>query len=298
MRQKHAQEVRRKLIAAQRNELTEMHIYRRLAERTADAHNRKILGHIADDEERHCRLWRKLSGREIGPDWGKVRKYLLLARIFGVTFAVKLMEGREKRSQVDYEELSRHIPEARVIEREEKQHEARLIEMIKEKRLAYIGSIVLGLNDALVELTGALAGFTLALRNTRVIAMVGLITGIAASLSMAASEYLSQKTEKGGGEGGEGKLAHTAALYTGLAYISTVVLLILPFLLLENALAALAATLLLALMVIALFTYYAAVTKDLVFRRQFTEMAVLSLGVAAFSFLMGYLVRKIFGVDI
>ena len=56
--------------------------------------------------------------------------------------------------------------------------------------------VVLGLNDALVELTGVLAGLTLALRETRLIAMAGLITGIAASLSMAASEYLSTKTEE------------------------------------------------------------------------------------------------------
>ena len=55
--------------------------------------------------------------------------------------------------------------------------------------------MVLGLNDALVELTGALAGFTLAFRNTCLIAMAGFITGIAASLSMAASEYLSTKSE-------------------------------------------------------------------------------------------------------
>ena len=67
--------------------------------------------------------------------------------------------------------------------------------MIREKQLDYVGSIVLGLNDALVELTGALAGLTLALQNTRLIAIAGLITAIAASFSMAASEYLSNKSD-------------------------------------------------------------------------------------------------------
>jgi VIT1/CCC1 family predicted Fe2+/Mn2+ transporter len=47
-----------------------------------------------------------------------------------------------------------------------------------------------------VELTGALSGLTLAFRNTRLIAMAGLITGIAASLSMAGSEYLATKSEE------------------------------------------------------------------------------------------------------
>ena len=70
------------------------------------------------------------------------------------------------------------------------------MELIEEEHLNYIGSMVLGMNDALVELTGTLAGLTFALQNTRLIALTGFITGIAASFSMAASEYLSknQKT--------------------------------------------------------------------------------------------------------
>ena len=36
---------------------------------------------------------------------------------------------------------------------------------------------------------------TLAMQNTRLIALSGLITGIAATLSMASSEYLSSKSE-------------------------------------------------------------------------------------------------------
>ena len=47
--------------------------------------------------------------------------------------------------------------------------------------------MVLGLNDALVELTGTIAGLTFVLTNTTLIAMAGIITGIAATLSMAAS---------------------------------------------------------------------------------------------------------------
>ena len=92
---------------------------------------------------------------------------------------------------------------------------------INEERLNYTGSIVLGLNDALVELTGTLAGLTFALQNTKLTALAGLITGIAASFSMAASEYLSQRSE------GESERASTSALYTGVAYICTVALLIL-----------------------------------------------------------------------
>ena len=95
------------------------------------------------------------------------------------------MEKVEGKAQAIYEEISRYIPAAIDIEKDEKEHERKLIDLIDEERLRYIGSMVLCLNDALVELTGALAGFTLAFRNTHLIAMAGFITGIAASLSMA-----------------------------------------------------------------------------------------------------------------
>lgn len=88
--------------------------------------------------------------------------------------------------------------------------------------------MVLGLNDALVELTGVLAGLTLALQNTRLVAMTGFITGIAASLSMSASEYLSAKSE----EGPQDPLK--ASIYTGSAYVLTVLFLIFPYLLFTN----------------------------------------------------------------
>ena len=88
--------------------------------------------------------------------------------------------------------------------------------------------MVLGLNDALVELTGALAGLMLALQNVKLISLSGLITGIAASLSIAASEYLSTRSED------IGKHPVSAAIYIGIAYIITVTLLILPYLLLTN----------------------------------------------------------------
>ena len=116
---------------------------------------------------------------------------------------------------------------------EEEVHEQKLIGLINEERLEYMGSVVLGLNDALVEFTGALAGFTLALSDSRLIALTGSITGIAAALSMASSEYLSTKSE-----GGETKHPIKAAIYTGIAYIITVVALVAPFILIENVLIA------------------------------------------------------------
>ncbi len=146
-----------------------------------------------------------------------------------------------------------------------------------------------------MELTGALAGLTLALAETRVVAVVGLITGIAASLSMAASEYLSSRSE---GVSGSGKNPLTAASFTGLAYVLTVIILILPFLLVTNVYLALGLTLTAAVLIIALFTGYISVAKDLAFWPRFLEMALISLGVASISFVLGWVVRLVFGLKV
>ena len=51
-------------------------------------------------------------------------------------------------------------------------------------------------------------------------------------------------------------------------------------------------------LIIALFNYYISVAKDESFKRRFFEMAGLSLGVAVFSFFIGFLIRAFLGVDI
>jgi VIT1/CCC1 family predicted Fe2+/Mn2+ transporter len=161
--------------------------------------------------------------------------------------------------------------------------------MLDEGRLKYAGSIVLGLNDALIELIGALAGFTLALQDSKLIVVVGLITGIAASLSMAASEYLSTKTESAG------RSPVKAAFYTGFAYVLTVLVLILPFLVFSNVFFSLGTAILSALIIIMAFTFYISVVRETPFRKRFLEMAAISLGVAALSFLIGFFVRVFVG---
>jgi len=280
------------LLEYQRNEITEHHIYSRLATTLREPENRRVLERIAADELRHYREWRKYTQQDVQPDRPRVWKYYWIGRIFGFTFGVKLMERGEKDAHANYGRLKDAIPEAAIIANEEEQHESALLQMLDEERLRYTGSMVLGLSDALVELTGALAGLTLALQNTKLIAMTGSITGIAAALSMAASEYLSTKAEK------TVKNPLRASLYTGVAYLITVLLLILPYLVATNYYLCLACSLALAVLIIALFNYYISVAKDEPFRRRFLEMAGLSLGVAAFSFVVGLVMRMFLGVEI
>jgi VIT1/CCC1 family predicted Fe2+/Mn2+ transporter len=287
-----SEETRKKVILFQQTEITESHIYRRLAKRIKSADNAKILDQIADDELRHYNIWKGYTNEEVKPRWIIVWFYYIVGIVFGFTFGIKLMEMGEEGAQKNYADISKDIPEAAKIQQEEDGHEQQLIGMLDEERLRYAGSVVLGLNDALVELTGALAGLTLALQDVKLIALSGLITGIAASLSMSASEYLSTRSED------TGKHPVRAAVYTGIAYVITVTLLILPYLLFTNYYLDLAISLVTAVLIIAVFNYYISVAKGVSFRARFTEMATLSLSVAAFSFVIGYFIRIWLGVEV
>jgi VIT1/CCC1 family predicted Fe2+/Mn2+ transporter len=287
-----SEHVRRQVLGFQQTEITEHHIYKRLSKRINSPENARILEQIAADELRHYNGWKQYTNQDVEPRWFFVWFYYLVSIVFGFTFGVKLMEMGEQNAQANYAGISKEIPEAEKYEREEDAHEEQLINMLDEERLQYAGSVVLGLNDALVELTGALAGLTLALQNVKLIALSGLITGIAASMSMAASEYLSTRSED------TTKHPVRAAIYTGIAYIITVALLVLPYLLFENYILDLVIALTTAVIIIAVFNYYISVAKGEPFRARFVEMAGLSLGVATFSFIIGYFIRKWLGIEI
>lgn len=280
------------LINAQKNEISEYLLYHKIANGLKDEKNKQILKNIAEDELKHYRFLKSVTKKEVKPDRFKIFLYFWITKIFGLTFGIKLLEKGEEAAAKAYEKLGMILPEAVDIKKEEDEHEHTLLNMIKEERLEYVGSVVLGLNDALVELTGALAGLTFALQNTGLIALTGLITGIAASFSMAASEYLSTSAES------SKRYAVKSSIYTGSAYIVTVFLLILPYLLMHNPFLSLLTTIITAILIIAIFNFYIAVAKDLNFIKRFTEMSAISLGVAFLTFLISFGIRSFWGIEI
>ena len=277
----------------QRNELTESVIYEKIAAFAGGEENKKTLLRLAREERAHYEIWKKYTGLEMKPERWKVLKFTLLARILGFTFAVKLMERGEEGAQEEYALLAQEVEESIHIRQQEEEHEQALLAMLDEERLQYVGSMVLGLNDALVELTGSLAGFTFAMQNTRLIALSGLIIGISATFSMASSEFLAARSE-----------GRTDALkscsYTGIAYLITVVALVLPYLLLGTGqyITALVCMIAVVVLIIAGFTYYTSVAMDQPFRSRFLEMAGISIGVAVVSCVVGILAKQLLGVDI
>lgn len=288
-------EIRKKMLEYQRDEITEREIYRRIARAIPDPHNRQVLEQIADEENGHYSLWKRHTGTEVPPNRLRLFWYSFLARTLGLTFAFRLMENREKGAQELDPGVLAAIPEASEVIANEAKHEDEILGMLDEDRLRYMGSVVLGLNDAIVEFTGSLAGFTFALQDTKLIALTGIVMGAAASLSMGASEYLSQRSDESPDERINPK---KAAIYTCLAYVVTVALLVAPYLILDNPYLALACTLGAAIVVIFCFTFYLSVARNLPFFRRFGEMAAISLGVAAISFLIGILVKIVLHVNV
>jgi len=281
------------LLHEQKNEITSHIIYKRLSKTVRDAGNQETLRRISDNELDHYETLKSLTHTDVPPRRVYAFFFFIVARCFGLTFGIKLLERGETDAVSQYGRLSGQYPQLAQFVSDEEVHERELIAMINEEKLNYVGAIVLGLNDALVELTGALAGFTFAFQNTKLIALTGLITGISASLSMAASEYLSASHETGSRRG-----ALKSSSYTGAAYVLTVALLILPYLLIANPFVSLGVCLGTAVLIILGFNFYVSVAKETPFRRQFFEMVLISLGVAGVSFLIGILVKQVFGVDV
>ena len=277
----------------QQSELTESVIYEKIAAFAKGDENRQTLLRLAREEKAHYQIWKQYTGEEMKPEGFKVAKYTMLARTLGFTFAVKLMEQGEENAQSEYELLAKEVPESASIRTQEEEHEKALLEMLDEERLQYVGSMVLGLNDALVELTGSLAGFAFALQNNRMIALSGLIVGISATFSMASSEFLAARSE------GRSDALKSCS-YTGIAYLLTVIALIAPYLIFPMGayVPALVTMLAVVILIIAGFTYYTSVATDQPFKSRFLEMAGISVSVAVVSFVVGILAKQFLGVDL
>lgn len=291
--------MKKQLIKIQKSELIGAQVYKKLA--LIDKVNQEVFTRIANDEMEHFNYFMNESGAHNMKlnlfDKIYIQITILSAIILGTTFTVKQLERSEAKQQKAFLEIAKYYPKVKEYIIQEEIHEQELLDLVDEDKLKYMSSIVLGLNDALVELTGALAGFSISIQNSRMIGLLGLITGISAAFSMASSEYLSTKSEQD--DTGEYEVsALKASAYTGIAYIFTVFILVAPFFFTTNYMLALAITIVLAVVIIFKFNYYISVAKDLQFKKRFIQMAVVSLGVAFISFMIGYVVKTFLGFEL
>jgi vacuolar iron transporter family protein len=273
-------------------------IFRELARTESNPDFKRILEQLSEQEYGDYQSWLAISEqKEFSISSVELWIVRIFRKILGLTFVARYLKRREDAVIHKLEDVLKDAsPELRehIISslEHERANEEQLLAGIKEEQVEFTSSIILGLNDGLIELTGALVGFSFALHTTPIVAMTGSITGIAASLSMSASAYMQARHDE------SGKNPRKAALYTGISYFVVVVCLIAPFLLTRNTNLALGAMFAVIGIIITVISYYTAVIFARSFGTQFKQMVFFSLGVAGVALVIGTLFRRLTGIAI
>jgi VIT1/CCC1 family predicted Fe2+/Mn2+ transporter len=283
------EETMKRIIRYQRNEITEHVLYGILAKRIRGS-NRKILEKISADELKHYHFFGKITGRDMRPNRLKIYFYTVVSAIFGITFTMKMMSNGEDQAEHNYEEVEESVPGITRIIREEVKHEEALISQVEEGIITHMGSMVLAINNSIQEITGIVVGLTFALSSSIMVGKTALISGMAATLAMVASEYLSQKAEAG-----EGSDPLKAALYTGMVYVFVVAAIVSPYFIFNNIYASLAVALAAVVVIISAFTFFMSVVKGLRYRKALLEVSTITAGVIVLSLFLGLAIKLIFG---
>ncbi len=279
----------KKILAFQKNEITEHLLYAALARRFRGK-NGEILKKISDDELAHHHFFKKITGEETRPSYAKLWLYRLASRLFGITFTLKMMSNSEEQAEHDYGEFEERVPGLKKIIRDEVRHEEALVGQVEEGIIRHLGSMVLAVNNSIQEITGIVVGLTFALSSALLVGKTALISGMAATLAMVASEYLSQKAETG--DAGE---AAKAALYTGIVYILVVTAIVSPYFIFSHHFTALAAALGAVSLILSVFTFFMSVVRNLPYRKALLEVVSITAAVVVLSLGLGMAVKLLFG---
>ena len=273
------------------HEYTDSALYERLS-RTVDPGSpfRDVLLQLSATENGHYEFWGKyVPGAK--PRLNRLKLYwiLFLRHVLGLTFASRYLDRHEASVVKEYQALAELIPpgdktafEAMVAD--EREHENEFAQKIESSAIRYISFVVLGLADALVEITGIHAGSLGIYQQTRVAGLAGIVAGAAASLAMASAAYAQAKQ----GFKGSAKLS---AVYTGVSYFVTAIILATPYFVFEGQLLALTTSMILAVVIVTLITYYSTVISAKPFLRDFLEITLIMFGVTAALYLFGYFIH-------
>ncbi len=282
----------KKLLKYQRNEITEHLAYLNLA-KISKGKNAILLKKIAEDELSHYHQFRKYTGKDVHPNRVKVFFYSFVTVILGLTFTMKMMENGEEAAEENYEAIEDSFPEIKKIIIDEVNHEKLLLAEIEDEHLNYLGSIALALNNSAQEFTGIAVGLTFAIQDAKITGSTTLVSGLAATLAMMASEYLSQKTENQ--EGSKGKPLK-AALYAGGIYLAMVLLIVTPYFIFQSHIHAMLVTISAVFIVMVIFTFFMSVVKDLKFGKVLFEALSITAMVVVASYAIGMLAGKYLGL--
>ncbi len=250
----------------------------------------EVLKQLALTEGKHREFWNKYVPDE-KPRLDKVKLYwiLILRRVLGLTFASRYLDRHETSVVKQYEAVAGLIPPAdmdafnKMVE-DERSHELELTQRVESTAVRYISFIVLGLADSLVEISGIHAGSLGIYDKTEIAGLAGVVAGAAASMAMASAAYAQAK------QGFKGS-AKMSAVYTGVSYFVSAVFLATPYFLTQNMILALSTSLGLAIVQLALTTYYSTVITNKPFTKDFVEILAILLGATVALYAFGYIVH-------
>jgi VIT1/CCC1 family predicted Fe2+/Mn2+ transporter len=276
------------------DEWSDYTLYDRLSKTvSSDSPFAGVLAELSATEHGHYEFWKKyVPGEE--PNLGKLKLYwiLFLRRFFGLTFATRYLDRHESSVVKEYQGLAELIPEGdraafEAMVADEKEHEKAFALKVESSAVRYIAFVVLGLADALVEISGIHAGWLGLFDKTEIAGLAGVIAGGAASLAMASAAFAQAK------QGFQGS-ARLSAVYTGVSYFITAVILATPYFLTSNMLLALGSSLTLAVVILAITTWYSVVIQQKVFLKDFVEILAILFATTIVVFALGAFVSAEF----
>ena len=282
-----------------KDEYTDHLTYKRLSDpRIARSTNfSEILSGLSATEYKHYEFWKRyLPEFQVKASSLRVNLIVLLRVLFGLTFAVRYLDRHEASVIRQYKAVADMIPpEDRAafdeMLRDEEEHETEFSKKIETSSVHYISFVVLGLADALVEITGIHAGSLGIYNSTEIAGLAGVVAGAAASLAMSSAAFAQAK------QGFTGS-ARLSAIYTGVSYFITAVILATPYFLTPSLLTALSVSLVLAVVIVASITYYSSVISGKGFSRDFLEILGIMFGTTVVLYILGYFIRVALGISI
>ena len=178
------------------DERAEGALYRELADRYTGEERDILLG-LADAEQRHESHWVRLLGdeaREPGPASLGSRMLILMARRFGSLFVLALAQRAEGRSPYDDDADATEAMAA-----DERIHGEVLRGLAARGRRKLAGGLraaVFGINDGLVSNLALVLGVGATGLPPATVLVTGIAGLLAGSLSMAAGEYISVRSQR------------------------------------------------------------------------------------------------------
>ncbi|NPA52714.1 MAG: rubrerythrin family protein [Aquificae bacterium] len=196
-----------------KNEITDYYLYISLAQIEKDENLKKDLLKIANMEKKHAQFWktfiekRGVTVPSVKPDKKKIIFVKLLRKIFNPMLVISFLEMGEsagfqryykflKEQSINLDEYEQKALKNIILD--EIAHET----TFKEKGhyisgLSNIRDFVLGMNDGLVEILGAVAGLSAVyIYQPEIVAVSGLIVGMAGALSMGIGAYISVRSQR------------------------------------------------------------------------------------------------------